>query len=128
VADYLILWNSQRNAPFKIKRGLLVVEDKSGSGDGVLQEAVISLARDGRRAQRRIQTLRSYEAQGVMPPPLCKSLKDKTFQACQFRNICFDEVEQAGKEHTRTMRALLKERENEPTTAQRVTQILRRKK
>jgi hypothetical protein len=128
VADYIILWNSQRNAPFRIKRGLLVVEDKSGSGKGILQEAIILLANDGDRAKRRIQKLREYEARGEMPPPLCKSLKDKTFQGCQFRTICWDEVEQAHKAHTRNMRALMSEAENEPTTAERVTQILRRKK
>src|SRR4029077_4020102 len=59
VADYLVLWNSQRSAPFKISRGILLVENKA---NGVLQEAVITLADDGRRVRRRLELLRDYEA------------------------------------------------------------------
>jgi hypothetical protein len=124
VGNYLVLWNAQKQKPFRIERGLLVVEDKSGS-KGILQEAEITLAKNGRRVRSRLELLRQYEEKGEMPPPLCKSLKDKNFQGCQFRHICWDEVEAAGKVHTNNMRALLAK---EPTTAERVTQILRKRK
>ena len=126
VADYLLLWNSQKGAPFRIERALLVVEDKGG-GENFLQEAVITLAEDGARARRRLKKLRAHEASGQMPSPSCKSLKDKQFQSCQFRTICHDEVEQAGKRSTMKIREGLARAESEPTTAERVSQILKSK-
>jgi hypothetical protein len=125
VGNYLVLWNAAKAKPFGIKRGLLVVEDKSGA-KGILQEAEITLAKSGRRVRNRLELLRSYEERKEMPPPLCKSLKDKNFIGCQFRGICWDEVEAAGKAHTENMRALLAVKE--PTTADRVRQILRKGK
>ena len=125
VGNYLVLWNSQKEKPFRIERGLLVVEDKSGSKD-ILQEAVITLERNGRRVRSRLELLRAYEERQEIPPPLCKSLKDRNFTGCQFRNICWDEVEATGKETTRRMREKLAVKE--PTTAERVSKILRKGK
>lgn len=125
VADYLILWNSQRQVPFRVKKGLLMVEDKTG-GDNFLQEAIVSLDRDGKRARRRLEELREWEQKGQIPPPLCKSLKDKNFTGCQFRGICHDEVEAKGKESTRKIRdglALVP-----PPSPQRISTILKRRK
>src|SRR5215471_6914557 len=104
VADYLVLWNSQKQLPFRIERGLLVVEDKAG-GEKFLHEAEITLARDGKRARSRLAKLRAAEAAGQMPAPLCRSLKDKSFTGCQFRTICWDEVENVHKQNTAAIRA-----------------------
>jgi hypothetical protein len=123
VGNYLVLWNAARAKPFAIERGLLVVEDKSGAKD-ILQEAVITLEKNGRRVRSRLELLRDFEERGEMPPPLCKSLKDRNFTSCQFRNICHDEVEASGKAHTQRLREKLAVRE--PTTAERVTKILRK--
>ncbi len=123
VGNYLVLWNAQKNAPFRIERGLLVVEDKSGTKD-ILQEAVITLERNGRRVRSRLELLRDFEERGEIPPPLCKSLKDRNFTSCPFRGICWDEVEAAGKATTKRMREKLAVKE--PTTAERVTRILRK--
>lgn len=125
VADYLVLWNSQRVLPFRIEKGLLIVEDKAG-GDNFLQEAVIKLARDGKRARRKLQELREWEQKGQMPPPLCKSLKDRNFTGCQFRGICFDEVSARGKANTQAIReglALVP-----PPSPQRISTVLTRKR
>src|SRR5580765_2109612 len=124
VADYMLLWNSQRSKPFEVKRSLLVVEDKS-AGKDVLQEAVITLAEDGRRARRRLEALRAHEAAGTIPAPKCKSLKDRNFTGCQFRNICHDEVAVTDKARTESMRAMLKDAQ---TTPQRISTVLKRKK
>jgi hypothetical protein len=129
VADYLVLWNSQRlkvdvKVP-RIEKGLLIVEDKTG-GEQFLQEAVIRLSRDGKRARRKLQELREWEAKGQMPPPLCKSLKDKNFIGCQFRGICFDEVEARHKASTQQIReglALVP-----PPSPQRISTVLTRRK
>jgi len=127
VGNYLVLWNAQRPKQFSIARGLLVVEDKAGNKD-VLQEAEITLAKQGKRVRSRLALLRDYEERDEIPPPLCKSLKDKNFTGCQFRSICWDEVEEAGKKQTRNLRALMAESEKEPTTSDRVREVLRRKK
>lgn len=124
VGNYLVLWNAQKAKPFRIERGLLVVEDKAGSKD-VLQEAEITLAKNGRRVRARLELLRGYEERGEMPPPLCKSLKAKSFTGCQFRSICWDEVETIGRTQTRNMRALMAKSEKEPTTQERVRQVLK---
>lgn len=123
VGNYLVLWNSQKDKPFRIERGLLVVEDKSGAKD-ILQEAVITLERNGRRVRNRLELLREYEANGEMPPPLCKSLKDRNFTGCPFRGICREEVEATGKATSKRMREKLAVKE--PTTSERVTRILRK--
>src|SRR4029077_390459 len=127
VGNYLVLWNAQRPKQFSIARGLLVVEDKAGNKD-VLQEAEITLPTQGKRVRSRLALLRDYEERDEIPPPLCKSLKDKNFTGCQFRSICWDEVEEAGKKQTRNLRALMAESEKEPTTSDRVREVLRRKK
>jgi len=123
VADYLVLWNSQRQLPFRIEKGLLVVEDKGGR-DKFLHEAAITLASDGARARRRLAKLRAAEAANTMPPPLCKSLKDKTFTGCQFRTICWGEVEAAGKANAQKIREGL-ERVPADTTQARVVKALK---
>jgi hypothetical protein len=123
VGNYLVLWNAQRPRPFPIARGLLVVEDKAGGKD-VLQEAEITLAKQGKRVRSRLELLRGYEERDEMPPPLCKSLQARSFTGCQFRGICWDEVEAAGKTWSTKTRASKKE----PTTEARVREILRRKK
>lgn len=126
LVDYLVLWNSQKAKPFEIKRGLLFVEDKGwveGSKVSPFQEMIVS--GNPRLVQRRLKKLREYEAQAVLPPPRCKSLKDRNFTSCQFRNICFDEVEASGKARTEKIRSGLAVKE--PTTAERVTAILRKR-
>jgi hypothetical protein len=124
VVDYLVLWNSQKVKPFRIERALLMVEDKAG-GENFLQEAAISLKDDGSRARRRLQKLREHEAKGQMPPPSCMSLKDRDFQGCQFRTICWSEVEKTGKARTAKIRAGLEAKANEPTTTDRVVKALK---
>jgi len=122
VGDYLVLWNSQRKLPFRIEKALLMVEDKGG-GEKFLQEALITLERDGKRARRRLDKLRAHETTGMLPPPACHSLKDKGFQDCQFKTICWPEVEAAGKEKTQRVREAMAKKE--PTTAQRVAKVLK---
>jgi|SRR5262245_3455444 len=126
VADYLVLWNSQKQAPFRIEKGLLVVEDKGG-GEKFLHESLITLAEDGERARRRLVKLREHEKRNQMPTPLCKSLKDKTFQGCQFRTICWDEVEAAGKLKTAKIRDGL-EKVPPDNTQERVLKALKARK
>jgi len=123
VADYLVLWNSQKQLPFRIEKGLLVVEDKGG-GEKFLHESLVTLVEDGERARRRLRKLREHEQRGEMPAPLCRSLKDKTFQGCQFRSICWDEVSVAGRAKTLKIREGL---ENVPadTTTERVVKALK---
>jgi hypothetical protein len=127
VGNYLVLWNAQRSNKLPIARGLLVVEDKSGGKD-VLQEAEITLAKQGKRVRSRLELLRGYEERGEIPSPHCKSLKDRSFTSCQFRAICWDEVEAVGKAQTKNLRALMAQDEKEPTTSDRVREVLRRKK
>lgn len=125
VVDYIILWNSQKVRPFRIERGILLVENKGGGKD-LIQESIISLKRDGERARRRLAVLRAFEEKGEMPPPTCRSLKDKAFVKCQFRAICHDEVERVYKKDTTKLREGLASAEAEPTTAERVRAILKK--
>lgn len=125
VSDYMVLWNADKNCPFKISRGLLVAEDKTG-GENYLQEVVVSLKKDGPKVRRRLDALREHEQAKTIPPPSCKSLKDKSFIGCQFRDICHDEVAAVGKAHTESMRAMLKDQET--PTATRISTVLKRKR
>jgi hypothetical protein len=121
VADYLVLWNSQKQVPFRISRGVLMVENKA---NGQLQEVEITLADDGRKVRRRLATLRDFEAKKTMPPPLCKAIKEGQFQRCQFRAICCDEVKASDHERSEMIRQALGK--HEPTTTERVVKALKK--
>jgi hypothetical protein len=126
LTDYLVLWNSQKDKPFEINRSLLFVEDKGwveSSKVSPIQEMVVP--GNPKLVQRRLKRLRDYEARGQIPNPRCKSLKDKNFVSCQFRGICFDEVQAVGKKQTEKIRSAMAVQE--PSTPQRVSTILKRK-
>jgi hypothetical protein len=123
ISAYGILWNTQRNRPFEIKQGIIFVEDKGADdGEWPLSEAVLPLGT--KVALTRLRKLRAYEEAGEVPPPACHSIKDKQFQQCPFRLYCWDDVKAVEKRHTLKVRSSQAERE--PTTAQRVSQILKR--
>jgi hypothetical protein len=95
VTDYLVLWNSQRNKPFPIERGLLMVENKGGPSPKyplALHETEIRLADHRKEVNRRLSVLREYEGKNEIPPPECESTHEMQFASCPFKRFCRDEV------------------------------------
>jgi len=95
LADYMVLWNSQRKLPFRIERALLLVENKGGPDPRRplgLHETVIPLSLYKPEVQRRLEELRHHEQQELIPPPECNSTSSFQFTGCPFRGFCKEEV------------------------------------
>lgn len=97
LTDYMMLWNAQRPAPaFKIEKALLMSENKGGPDTKhpiAMHESVIDLADFKPEVKRRLDTLRTYEAEEEIPPPECTSTGTFQFTGCPFAAFCKREVQ-----------------------------------
>lgn len=95
LTDYMMLWNSQKQSPFRIEKALLLCESKGGpiaKYPIALHESVIELTTFKPEVRRRLEVLREHEAQEEIPPPECTSTAGFQFGGCPFAKFCKDEV------------------------------------
>lgn len=101
IADYGMLFNSQKQNGFKIFKGLLVSENKGGPTPKhliALHEAEIEIATRLPEVRVRVEVLREHEKENSIPPPECVSTTTLQFLGCPFRKFCREEVKQIAKE------------------------------
>jgi hypothetical protein len=95
LTDYMILWNSRRDAPFRIERALLLTESKGGPDNKhpiAMHETEILLNDFKPEVRRRLEVLREHEAKEEIPPPECTSTASFQFGGCPFASYCKEEV------------------------------------
>lgn len=95
LADYGMLFNSQRGKGLQIFSGLLVSENKGGPDRGhliALHESEIKIKTHVPEVRYRLEVLREHEAKEEIPAPECESTQTYQFQGCPFRKFCKSEV------------------------------------
>jgi hypothetical protein len=96
LTDYQMLFNSQRLGKLpKIKRGLLLVENKGGPDNKhplALVEHEVEIRTHLPEVRRRLEVLREHERNKEIPPPECVKTTTLQFQGCPFRDFCRQEV------------------------------------
>lgn len=95
LADYGMLFNSQRGKGAQIFSGLLVSENKGGPDRShliALQESEIPIKTHIPEVRYRLEVLREHEAKEEIPGPECTSTTTYQFQGCPFRKFCKKEV------------------------------------
>lgn len=106
VADYMHLYNLLPKRPTeKITQSLLIVENKGGPDThhhAALHEVVIELDEHKPEVKRRLEELRSYEAEKEIPPPECTSTKTFQFQGCPFAPFCKGEVKEIERRNSKS--------------------------
>lgn len=115
LTDYMVLWNSRKDSPFRIEKALLLSENKGGPDPKrpiALHESVISLADFKPEVRRRLEVLRDHEAKQKIPKPECASTSGFQFGGCPFAAYCKEEVT--------AIQRRLKERENRNPTPVKV--------
>ena len=96
LADYGMLYNSQRKNGSKIFNGLLVSENKGGPDSRhpiALHETEIPIKTHLPEVRSRLETLRKHEKANSIPKPECESTGSYQFQGCPFRGYCRKEVQ-----------------------------------
>ena len=100
LADYGMLFNSQRQNGFQIFSGLLVSENKGGPDRKhliALNETEIPIKAHVPEVRFRLEVLREHEAKEEIPSPECESTTTYQFQGCPFRKYCKKEVQEIAK-------------------------------
>jgi hypothetical protein len=95
IADYGMLFNSQRVPGAVIENGLLIAESKGGpdaSHPIALHETEIVIKTRIPEVRGRLKELRNYESQGEIPEPECTSTQTLQFNGCPFAGHCRQEV------------------------------------
>lgn len=95
VADYGMLYNSQRQNGSRITTGLLVSESKGGPTPKIpvaLHETQIKISTYLPEVRSRLEVLRKHEQENSIPPPECKTTQGFQFLGCPFRKFCKEEV------------------------------------
>lgn len=95
LTDYMVLWNSRKESPFRIEQALLLSENKGGPVPKhpiALHETVIELADFKPEVRRRLEVLREHEANEEIPEPECVSTAGFQFAGCPFAGFCKVEV------------------------------------
>lgn len=95
MADYGMLYNSQRNGTNKISHGLLVTENKGGPDPKhpiALQETEVPIDLYLPNVRSRLKKLREHGEANTIPHPECVSTQTIQFQSCPFRGFCRKEV------------------------------------
>lgn len=95
LTDYMILWNSRKDSPFRIEKALLLAENKGGPDSKhpiALHEKVIDLDGFKPEVRRRLEVLREHEAKKKIPKPECTSTSGFQFGGCPFAAYCKEEV------------------------------------
>lgn len=101
LADYGMLFNSQKKNNGKISHGLLVSENKGGPTPKsliALQETSIEIATHLPEVRERLEVLRKHGEENSIPPPECISTTTLQFQACPFRKFCREEVKEIARQ------------------------------
>ena len=97
LADYMMLYNSLPSTEEKIKRSLLLSENKGGPDAKfpiALHETVVGLKVNRPEVRRRLEVLREHETSEEIPEPECTSTGTFQFGGCPFRKFCKKEVEE----------------------------------
>lgn len=97
IADYGMLFNSQRLPGAKIAKGLLVVENKGGPDAKhpiALHESEIEIRTKLPEVRGRLEVLRNHESEGKTPEPECTSTQTLQFIGCPFAAYCRKEVKE----------------------------------
>jgi hypothetical protein len=115
VADYGMLWNSQRTLTEDmmavleilgvkkfptVKRGFILAENKGGpdtSHPAALTEHEIIIKENIPDVRARLETLRAHEEEDTVPEIECTSTRLIKFTGCPFAEICRGEVKAAEK-------------------------------
>jgi hypothetical protein len=95
LADYGMLYNSQRNGDGQIFTGLLVSESKGGPDNKhliALHETEIAVKTHLPEVRRRLKELREHGEANTIPPPECEGTGTLQFLGCPFRKFCRSEV------------------------------------
>jgi hypothetical protein len=103
LADYMILWNSQRPKlpPYRIEKAILLTENKGGPDAKhplALHETEIRLEDIKPVVTERMEVLRSLEHEGIVPPIECTSTGTFQFAGCPFQKYCKKEVQKFARE------------------------------
>lgn len=97
LSDYMILNNVSKNGIPRIKRALLMTENKGGPDNNhpiALHETEIILDDYLAVVRHRMGVLREHESKEEIPEPECTSTGTFQFQGCPFRGFCRKEVKQ----------------------------------
>jgi len=101
IADYGMLWNSQRVVGAPKARGLLIAENKGGPDPKhpiALHETEVEIHTKLPEVRGRLEVLRNHERDEEIPPPECDSTQKLQFIGCPFAPYCREEVKAISKQ------------------------------
>lgn len=97
LGDYMVLWNSKPGNDEKVRRSILLAENKGGPTPKfplALHETIIEAQEQKPEIRRRLELLREYEAEEEIPGPECTGTRTFQFVGCPFQKFCKEEVKE----------------------------------